>query len=96
MALKGSYEPYEFEKECLLPSVDILYTDAKDGGHLESVLLNYEAEMVEQPLLLTQSDDRPGQQLPLFRVINVLILRGRIDKRLLIYLIEGFVLLTPG
>ena len=52
-ALKGLYEPYEFENECLLPSVDILYADLKDGGHLESVLLNYEAELVEQPLLLT-------------------------------------------
>ncbi|HEU0185416.1 MAG TPA: hypothetical protein VFS27_08880 [Blastocatellia bacterium] len=53
-ALKGLYELCEFENEHLPPFVDILYIDLKDGGPLVSVLLEYKAELIEQPLLVTQ------------------------------------------
>ena len=95
-ALKGLYEPCEFENERLPPFVDVLYVDLKDGGHLAGVLFEYEAELVEQPLLLTQPAERPEQQLPLFRGINVSVLRRRIDQRPLVNLIEAFGLPPPA
>jgi hypothetical protein len=69
--LKGLHELCEFENEHLPPFVDILYVDLKDGGYLASILLEYKAEQIEQPLLVTQLAERPGQQVPLFRGINV-------------------------
>jgi len=86
------HEPCEFENEHLLPFIDILYVDLKDGGYLASVLLKYKAELIEQPLLVTQLAERPGQQLPLFRVINVSVLWRRIDQRYRVYLIMIFAL----
>ena len=74
-ALKSFYKPCEFENERLLPFVDVLYVDLKDSGYLAGVLLEYEAELVEQPLLLTQFAESPEQQIPLFRGINLSILR---------------------
>src|SRR5262249_31286874 len=94
-ALKGLYEPYEFENERLLSFIDILYIDPRDSGYLASVLLEYETELVEQPLLLAQPAERQEQQFPLLRSIDVLVLRRRIDQRLLVYLIWDFPLLPP-
>ena len=91
--MKGFYEPCEFQNERLLPSIDILYIDLKDSSDIASVLLEYEAELVEQSLLLTQPAERPGQQFSLFRGINVSVLPRRIDQRPLVYLIEAFGLL---
>jgi len=90
------HELCEFENERLLPFIDILYVDLKDGGYLASVLLEYKAEQIEQPLLVTQLAERPGQQLPLFRGINVSVLSRKIDQRSLIYLIVVFALPPPG
>src|SRR5262245_7103014 len=93
--LKGLYKLCEFENERLLPSVDVLYVNLKDCGYLASVLLEYETELVEQPLLLTQRAERPEQQLPLFRGINVLVLPRRIGQHPLIYIIVVFALHPP-
>jgi len=95
-ALKGLHEPCEFENERLLLFVDILYVDLQDGGHLASVLLEYEAELIKQPLLVTQLAERLGQQIPLFRGINVSVLSRRIDQRPLVYLIGVFALPPPA
>jgi hypothetical protein len=53
VALKGLYELCQFEDERFLPFIDILHVDLKDGGRLASVLLEYETELLEQPLLIT-------------------------------------------
>jgi hypothetical protein len=95
-ALKSLHEPCEFENERLLPFVDILYVDLKDCGYFASVLLEYKAELIEQPLLVTQLAERPIQQIPLFHGINVLVLSRRIDQRPLLYLIGVLSLPPPG
>ena len=77
----------------MLSFVDNLGICPKDSGYLVSILSNYETELVEQPLLLTQPAERPGQQFSLFRGINVSVLPRRIDQRPLVYLIEAFGLL---
>src|SRR5262249_47082164 len=89
-AMKVLYEPCEFENERFLPFIDILHIDLKDSGHLGSVLLEYEAEVVEQPLSFAQLAERPEQQLPLFCGINVSVLWRRIGQRPLVYLIRAF------
>ena len=90
------YKPREFENERLFPFIDILYVDLKDSGHLASVMIEYEAELIEQPLLLAQRAERPEQQIPLLGGIKVSVLRRRIDQRPLVYLIEAFGLLPPA
>jgi hypothetical protein len=69
--LKGLHELCEFENEHLLPFIDILYVDLKDGGYLASVLLEYESELVEQPLLLTHLASCREQQPMLVCGISV-------------------------
>jgi hypothetical protein len=46
--------------------------------------------------LITQLAERPGQQVPLFRGINVSVLSRQIDQRPLIYLIVVFALPPPA
>jgi hypothetical protein len=46
--------------------------------------------------LITQLSERPGQQVPLFRGINVSVLSRRIDQGPLIYLIVVFSLPPPA
>jgi hypothetical protein len=96
VALKDLHELCEFENERLLPFVDILYIDLKDGGYLASILLEYKAEQIEQPLMVTQFAERPGQQIPLFRGIDVSVMWGPIDQRLMVNLRGASGLSTPA
>jgi hypothetical protein len=94
--LKTLYEPCEFENERLLAFVDDPDFGPKDGGYLDRGKLRYKPEIVEQSFLFTQLAERPEQQIPLLRCINVSILWWRIDQRPLVYLIEAFGLLPPA
>ena len=90
------YEPCEFEDKRLLAFVDNPDFGPKDGGYLDRGKLRYKPKIVEQPLLLAQPAERPEQQIPLFRGINVSVLSRRIDQRHLIYLILIFALPPQG
>ena len=95
-ALKALYEPCEFENERLFAFVDNPDLGPKDSGYLDRGKLRYKPKIVEQPLLLAQLAERPGQQILLFRGINVSVLSRRIDQRPLVYLIVVFALPPPG
>jgi len=93
--MKRLHEPFKFENESLLTFVNYLDFSPHDGGYLDGVELIYEPEAVEQSLLLTQHAERPEQQLPLFRGMNISILRRQIDQRPLAHLTEAFNPLPP-
>ena len=95
LVLKVLYEPFKFENESLLTFVDYPDFSTQDGGYIDGVKLIYEPEAVEQSLLLTQHAERPEQQPPLFRGINISILRRQIDQRHLVDLPEVFSSLPP-
>jgi hypothetical protein len=84
------YEPCEFENERLLAFVDNPDLGPKDSGYLDRGKLGYKPKIVEQPLLLAQPAERPGQQFLLFRGINVSVLRRRTGKRHIVYFIGAF------
>jgi hypothetical protein len=69
------YEPCEFENKRLLAFVDDPDFCTEDVGYLDGGKLRHKPELVEQPVLLAQLAERPEQQLPLFRGINVSVLR---------------------
>jgi hypothetical protein len=89
------YEPCEFENERLLAFVDNLDLGPKESSYLDRGKLGYKPKIVEQPLLLAQPAERPGQQISLFRGINVSVLSRRIDQRPPVYLIGVFALPPP-
>ncbi len=84
------YEPCEFENECLLAFIYNPDFGPKDGGYLDRGKFRYKPKIVEQPLLLIQPAERPGQQFLLFRGVNVSVLQRRIDQCHLVYIIEAF------
>jgi hypothetical protein len=94
--LKGLHDLREFENERFLPFIGILCVDLEGGGYRAGVMLEYEVELKEQLLLLTQLTERPEQQLLLFRRIDVSFLWRRIDQRHLIQIIGAFGLSSPA
>src|SRR5262249_30812188 len=94
-APKVSHEPCEFENKRLLTFIDNPDFGPKDGGYLDRGKLRHIPEVVEQPLLLAQVAERPKQQLPLFRGINISVLWWQTDQCPLVYLIMAFGLLPP-
>jgi len=89
-------EPCEFENKRLFTFIDNPDFGPKDGDYLDRGKLRDKPKIVEQPLLLAQPAERPGQQLLLFRGINVSVLSRRIDQRPRVYLIMVFALPPPA